>query len=93
MATKAKPCRADFNADKTVDAKDLLSLLGRFAAENQKIIHGTLKGKHPVYKKLTAKRSMCTGDLTGDGALDVLDLLELLKLFGSTYKNIACGKC
>ena len=58
-------------------------------------IHGTLKGKHPVldYKKLAAKRSMCTGDLTGDGALDVLDLLELLKLFGSTYKNIACGKC
>ena len=75
-----------------MDAKDLLSLLGRFAAENH-YIHGTLKGKHPVYKKLAAKRSMCTGDLTGDGALDVLDLLELLRLFGSTYKNIACGKC
>ena len=37
---------------------------------------------------------MCTGDLTGDGSLDVLDLLEILKLFGTTTpKNKSCGKC
>ena len=75
-----------------MDAKDLLNLLGRFAAEKSHTYLGKHKGTN--YNKLQGKRTMCTGDLQGDGALDVLDLLELLKLFDTTaYKSKSCGKC
>ena len=85
-------CPGDFNGDKRVDAKDLLNLLGRFAAEKSHTYLGPHKGTN--YNKLQGKRTMCTGDLQGDGALDVLDLLELLKLFDTTaYKSKTCGKC
>ena len=56
------------------------------------MVSGT--GKVTNQKKHSGKRTMCTGDLQGDGALDVLDLLELLKLFDTTaYKSKTCGKC
>ena len=69
-------CPGDFNGDNRVDAKDLLNLLGRFAAEKSH----TYMGKHKGTKySMPWLRSMCTGDLQGDGALDVLDLLKLLQ--------------
>merc|ERR1712166_1735664 len=65
---------------------------GDFNAEKSHTYLGPHKGTN--YNKLQGKRTMCTGDLQGDGALDVLDLLELLKLFDTTaYKSKTCGKC
>merc|ERR1712166_841611 len=228
MGDQAKPCIGDFNADKVVDAKDLLNLLCRFAAANSHTYSGKYSGKQVKHKKLSGtqvgnvgtfkdwrsgnqnvsntktlgnlpgssasrtvqfkykyvvgycgkkgegsaptftltvggtkrwsrilnlktedypydrgcggdrnkysptqtatftvpkntkaqsiilaltiksrnlhvvgqgvfvfgKRTMCTGDLTGDSSLDVMDLLEILKLFGTTTpKNKSCGKC
>ena len=94
FGSAAKPCIGDFNADKVVDAKDLLNLLGRFAAANSHKYTGTDAGKRIKHKKFSGKRTMCTGDLTGDSSLDVMDLLEILKLFGTTTpKNKSCGKC
>ena len=61
-------------------AKDLLSLLGHFAStKRHTVIHnGDSNPKLPSYKK-PVSRTMCTGDLTGDKALDVMDLLKLLQ--------------
>jgi len=86
-----KTCPGDFNGDKQIDAKDLLSLLGHFAASNRGVVSGT--GKVTNQKKHSGKRTMCTGDLTGDKALDVLDLLKLLQLFGTKIAAKTCAKC
>jgi len=85
-------CPGDFNGDNRVDAKDLLSLLGRFAAEKSHTYMGKHKGTK--YNKLQGKRTMCTGDLQGDGALDVLDLLKLLQLYDTpAYRSSKCDRC
>jgi len=99
-----KICTGDFNGDNTVDAKDLLNLLGRFAAEKSHSFQvgggtGTKNGwdhhknKLPSYNKHSGgKRGVCKGDLTNDNDLDVLDLLKLLQLFGKRTSG-KCGCC
>merc|ERR1712166_1678312 len=55
FGSAAKPCIGDFNADKVVDAKDLLNLLGRFAAANSHKYTGTDAGKRIKPKKFSGK--------------------------------------
>ena len=78
--------------DTKVSASDLLVLLSDFARsgfQRAGTHRGTIHVANPMDKCKGAYCKMCTGDISADGSLDVVDLLQLLQLFDKKYT----GKC
>ena len=78
--------------DTKVSASDLLVLLSDFARsgfQRAGTHMGTIHVANPMDKCKGAYCKMCTGDISADGSLDVVDLLQLLQLFDKKYT----GKC